>query len=177
MKKITIIALLFATCWQVNAQKFENPDVKRLELKIDAAHILAKIAKIEFEYWLNDWSSVGAVGFYNFGNGIFGELPLYKAKLLGTYRLYFGKNPMQGFFLEGSAGVVHGNSFEGWILGNENAKEYTAFGAGIAIGWKWFIPNPNITLDITYGLGRLFQVEEDVVPIFFRYGHFGANGQ
>jgi hypothetical protein len=170
MKKITLIALLFAFSWQANAQNSETPDLKRNELKLDVVHVLFKVAKIEYEYWLNDWSSVGVVGFYNFGSGLLnGGEPLWRTKVLGTYRLYFGKNPMQGFFLEGTAGIVSGSVSDGWFSSSTHTK-YTAFGVGVAVGWKWYIPQSGITLDLTYGLGRLLHDNEDAPPVYLRMG-------
>ena len=169
MKKITLIALLLALSWQTHAQKTENPDAKRHELKLDVAYVLAKVAKIEYEYWLNDWSSIGVVGFYNFGSGFLnGGEPIWRIKVLGTYRLFFGKNPMQGFFLEGNTGIISGSTVDNWLGGKP--EKYTAFGVGLAIGWKWYIPQSGITLDLTYGFGRLFNDNEDVVPIYLRMG-------
>ncbi|MDR1951132.1 MAG: DUF3575 domain-containing protein [Bacteroidales bacterium] len=171
MKKIMLIALLFALSWQANAQISEIPDFKRNELKLDVIYILFSTVKVEYEHWLNDWSSVGVVGFYNFGSGFLnGGEPLWRSKVLGTYRLYFNKNPMQGFFLEGTAGIISGSTVDNWLGGTP--KRYTAFGAGVAIGWKWFIPQSGVTLDLTYGLGRMFvdSSNEDVVPIYLRVG-------
>jgi hypothetical protein len=163
MKKITLIALLLVMSWQINAQSENISDFDRNELKLDVVHILFSMVKAEYEYWLNDWSSIGLVGLYNFGSGLFnGGEPLWRTKVLGTYRLFFSKNPMQGFFLEGTAGIISGSTVDTWLGGKP--EKYTAFGAGIAIGWKWYIPKSGITLDLTYGAGRLFNNDD---PLFY----------
>jgi hypothetical protein len=155
MKKITLVALLFALNWQANAQISETPDLKKNELKIDVAYILDATIKAEYEHFLNDWSSLGAVAFQKFSSkDAYNE---YKTQLLGLYRLYFGKQPMSGFFLEGSFGLTAGNwynyDYSNW---SERHEKYIAFGVGVALGWKFHIPKSNVVLDLFGGAGRLF---------------------
>ena len=155
MKKITLIALLFALTWQASSQTLENSLQKRNELKLDVAFLLGSTLKVEYEYWLTDWSSVGASALYGFGsNGIEidGDFSI-RFQMLGTYRLYFGKEPTRGFFLEGNLGIVHGKES---IFSWNPVGDFTAFGVGIALGWKWYIPRSGIVLDIFGGAGRLF---------------------
>ena len=160
MKKIALIALLFALSWQTYAQNFEDPNFKRNELKFDVVHLLLPAIKLEYEYFRNDWSSFGAVGLISFSsdsdNDIF--FTNLKSQLLGFYRLYFGKNPMRGFFLEGNLGISSG-TYEhrsGGLFSPRETKPYTAFGVGIALGWKFHIPKSDVVLDIFSGMGRLF---------------------
>lgn len=147
MRKITTIALFLAFSWQINAQNFDFANAKKNELKLDAAWILVPALKIEYEHFLNDWSSVGAVGFMNF------EPDEVASQLLGLYRLYFGKDPMKGFFLEGHAGLTFG---ERWKSGRY--RNFTAFGVGVALGWKYHIPKSDIVLDLFLGFGRTMPV-------------------
>ena len=148
-KQALIIALLLVFAWQARAQTSETPSIKRNELKIDVAYLIGSALKMEYEYFLNDWSSIGIVGLYNFGSS---ENQIYKAQALGKYRLFFGKQTMSGFFLEGNFGVTSGKTLH-MIYPR---LEYTAFGAGIALGCKWHIPKSNVVMDVFGGLGRLF---------------------
>jgi len=157
MKKITIIAVLLALTWQANAQqeRSEVPLENRHEIKLDPAHLIAGTLRIDYEYLLNDWSSVGLGVFYNFSRtNDYGTY--YRTKFLGFYRLYFGRRPSSGFFLEGNLGVVSGFYSDWWSSYPSNRGDFTAFGTGIALGWKWYIPRAGIVLDVFGGGGRLF---------------------
>ena len=149
MKKIMSIALLFALSWQTNAQSTEKAvDLKRNELKLDVAWLIFEPAlKVEYEYFLNEWSSFGASGFINLSTDDY-----IKSQLLGLYRLYFGKEPRAGFFLEGNFGLTFGKDSNYGTYRHEN---YTNFGIGIALGWKYHIPKSDIVLDLYAGAGRL----------------------
>ncbi|MCL2417346.1 MAG: autotransporter outer membrane beta-barrel domain-containing protein [Bacteroidales bacterium] len=153
MKKILVIVSLFALNWQASAQSLE----RRNELKICLAHLLAGSLKVGYERLLNDFSSVGASGFYSFSNlnhhrsssrGLEGQL-------LGFYRLYFGQQPISGFFLEGNLGLNWIRHYT-WSAGVSRRSYDAAFGVGIALGWKWYIPRTGIVLDVFAGGGRLF---------------------
>lgn len=143
MNKIVSTALLLVIGWQVSAQTDEMSILKRHELKLDIGYLLTGTLKGEYEYLLNDWSSVGASAIYNNSDAEF------KAQVVGTYRLYFDTQPVSGFFLEGNAGVIVADEY--WY-GSNNLM----VGAGIALGWKYYIPQPSIVLDLFLGVGRLF---------------------
>ncbi|MCL2027753.1 MAG: hypothetical protein FWG79_04605 [Bacteroidales bacterium] len=166
MKKITLIVLL-ALSWQVSARTFETSDFKRNELKIDVAWLIFEPAmKVEYERFLNKSSSFGAVGFLGFSSA---DDNLFEQQLLGTYRLYFGKNPMQGFFFEGHLGVTSGvyqHRLSDGFWSETEDRSYTAFGFGIALGWKWCIPKQGIVFDLFYGGGRLIHNDAGFYPRF-----------
>ena len=165
MKKYALIVGLLVLTWQINA---ETNNFKQNEIKLDAAYLLNKTVKVEYEHFLNDWSSVGAAAFYNFGKT---EYQYYKTQLLATYRLYFGKQPVSGFFLEVNSGVASGRHNDyGIDIGEKSPLRipYTSFGYGFALGYKHYIPNPSVTLDLFFGLGRLFG--EDSIGSYFRMG-------
>jgi len=149
MKKITLIALLFALNWQINAQTSEISLQNRNELKLDVAFLIGGILKAEYEYLLSDWSSIGVSAFFNLNSGP-RELG---TQVLGNYRLYFGKEPVSGFFIEGNLGIISGYLDPYYSSSNDH---YSSFGIGIALGWKWYIPKSGIVLDIFGGGGRLF---------------------
>ena len=151
MKKITLIALLFAFSWQTHAQNFEDPNVKRNELKLDPLWLIFGSAiNIHYDYFLSEWSSLGVYGLVYIGSK---EDYTLKAQLLACYRLYFGKNPMQGFFFEGNFGLT---SWREEVWRHNRYDEHFGLGIGIALGWKWYIPKSGVVLDIYGGSGRLF---------------------
>ena len=79
----------------------------------------------------------------------------YRTQVLGTYRLFFGKIPMSGFFLEGNFGLISGRYDPADSWWPREYKPYTAFGMGLALGWKFHIPKSSIVLDLFAGAGRL----------------------
>lgn len=153
MKKITTLAVLLTIAWQATSQSANTSEIKKHELKVDVAYLLDATMKAEYEYLLNDWSSLGAVAFYNFSSN-----PYFKSEILGLYRLYFGKEPSKGFFLEGNCGLLVGN-LDYYYGNNNSSKQFSAFGAGVALGWKWFIPKSDIVLDLFVGVNRAFTDE------------------
>jgi len=169
MKKITFIAVLFALSWQANAQNLE----RRNELKICPAHLIGGSLRIDYERLINDWSSFGATGLYSFSNTFSNTTfdSRIRGQFLGFYRLYFGRRePVSGFFLEGNMGVTTGSHYPwrgGWYPERVN---YTAFGIGLALGWKWYIPRPGIVLDVFVGGGRLFTDDSRITSGFPRMG-------
>ena len=160
MKKLPQIVLLLAFGWQVSAQTPEISLQKRNELKLDVAYLIGGAIKAEYEYLLNDYSSIGLSALYNFDtkkNDY--DYRTFKTQVLGIYRLYFGKEPVTGFFLECNFGLIHGEyrTYHHW---NSSTKDYAAFGVGIALGRKWYIPKSGIVLDIFAGIGRKFGAKE-----------------
>jgi hypothetical protein len=171
MKKVILSAMLFAFSWQVHAQTYETFEFRRHELKGDAAYLINGTAKVEYEYWLNNFSTIGAVGLYNFYSFSSNE-PDYKTQILGTYRLFFGKQPMKGFFFEYNLGVTSGKYYEyNYSPGSQSRyKPYTAFGMGLAIGWKFHILPNDVVLDLFFGLGRLFNEKRSLPESYPRVG-------
>jgi len=168
MKKIALIVLLFAFYWQANGQREEVSLQNRHEVKLDPAHLIGSVIRIDYEYLLNDWSSAGLSVHYNFSSSDRPvDEPIFRVMVLGFYRLYFGRQPVSGFFLEGNLGIISGADDRVWPM-PYRPENYTAFGAGIALGWKWYIPRSGIVLDIFAGGGRLFN--NDRVGGFPRVG-------
>ena len=150
IKSILVVAMLLVACWRANAQE----DLAKNELKADVAYIILDgTLKVEYEHLLNEWSGLGAMAAYNLSGDNFNM----RFQMLGFYRLYFGKQPVSGFFLEGNMGITTRNNYQ-YINYHpyEVRKTTTAFGVGIALGWKWHIEKSNIVLDIFGGSGRLF---------------------
>jgi hypothetical protein len=162
--KILFVLLMLIAGFCVSAQEPAHyeyfNEYKRNEVKVDVAHLLFATLKVEYEYLLNDWSGAGAAALYNFTkDSPFSEI---RSQLVGFYRLYFGKQPVSGFFLEGNMGLI---SYEGYNYNYQynNYNISTSFGVGIALGRKWHNERSNIVLDIFVGLGRTFNKEHEIV--------------
>ena len=149
--------------WRTNAQEQEIFNLAKNELKADVAYILGATLKVEYEHLLSDWSGLGAMVSYNFSGNDFLD---YRFQMLGLYRLYFGKQPVSGFFLEGNMGIISGNYDSHYHYYTH--KTYTTFGMGIALGLKWHINKSNIVLDIFGGAGRMFN--ENSIGAYPRVG-------
>jgi len=154
MKKIIIsLGLILVWYLQINAQTVETNCLSRNELKLDVAYILAFMVKVEYEYLLNDWSSVGAVGFINtlgfLDNNYY---PLYQTQLLGFYRLFLGNKPAAGLFFEGNTGLTSG--YRSNYMKNPSGK-YFAPCIGIALGWK-YVSQKNLVFDLFLGFGKIY---------------------
>jgi hypothetical protein len=167
MKKNTLIVLLlFALSWQTIAQISEVSDFKGNELKLDVVHLITgPILKVEYERLFNAESSWGIVGYAGLFNSnrerIYGRPEiLYQRdvqyQLLSFFRLYFGKQPASGIFLEGNFGLISGK-YDTYINQHPWYKEesYTTFGVGMALGWK-LISKSGFAMDIFVGTGRPF---------------------
>jgi len=166
IKSILFIALLLGAGWRANAQEQEIFNLAKNELKVDVAYILGATLKVEYEHLLNDWSGLGAMAAYNFSGDNFSNM---RFQMLGFYRLYFGKQPVSGFFLESNMGITTVNYYQSvHYYPFVGRKTSTAFGIGIALGWKWHIDKSNIVLDIFGGAGRLFN--ENSVRAYPRMG-------
>ena len=153
MKKSTLSALLLVICWQIFAQNQEIFLKKRNELKVDVAYFFVLTLKIEYEFLLNNWSSVGLSAFHNFRSD-----PIFKNQIFGNYRLYPGL-ANYGFFIEGNLGLLHG--YNSWTLLGPVSEIHTAFGIGFALGWKWHFSESGTVFDIFLGTGRLFSNDEN----------------
>ena len=156
--KNTLTVLLIALTWQIKAQDIDDiSNLQRNELKLDVAYLLGAAIKVEYEYFLNEWSSIGLAGFFNFGNP--NEI-MFRTQLLATYRLYFGRQPLTGFFIEGNFGITSGRFNEERIitigLNPTFDNPYTALGLGVGLGWKFCTQKSGVTLDLLSGFGRMF---------------------
>jgi len=177
-QKKYIILLLLVLAWQINAQASEMCSRKN-ELKIDIAYpFLSPTIKVEYEYLLNDRSSAGVAISYMFDfypvSKIARYLELdYKMQLFGTYRLYFGKKPASGFFLEGHMGLILIEGHEGGVNppssgGGFSLKKPNSLDTsiGAALGWKFHLPKSRVMLDLFVGIGSFNLAESG----YFRTG-------
>lgn len=115
------------------------------ELKINAPLILAGFIELSYERQLNKYSSVGISTAMAFTDDYYSDFAL-----VPHYRLYFGKRPVRGFYIEGNAAYY--TFFRDESLRKDNAP---GFGLGVAVGFK-LINSNLIVADIFAGAGRNF---------------------
>lgn len=172
MKKIeivlfVIIALAMTMQNPVKAQ--EASKVLKNELKINLFGAVMALPEISYERLLENNTSVGlAIGF---GLGNDDDFSRYKFLAIPHYRVYFGKNDIAGFFIEGNAGLASVRDNSDYWIGMHTVKyEFTRFdfGLGAAIGAKFLAKNGFLG-EIFAGAGR-FLGENRSVEAYPRLG-------
>lgn len=153
MKYLSILIFLALS---INSFAQDDTSFPRNEVKINPISLLFEPTwvSVAYERVLNDESSVGAnvTVIPTSGETGFGLAPYY--------RLFFGKKPAAGFFVEG-AGLILGATGEDDLI----------YGASIAVGVK-VLTKKNIVLDIFGGLGK-WNINEFIVGS--TYPRFGLN--
>ena len=145
MKRIVLFGLFFVLSLPANAEVPEISNFKKHEVRLNASQFLGGTFNLSYEYFLNNFSSIGIVGSYT-------VLPLWEPKdvafVLGTFRLYGGK-PTSGFFLEGNLGMISRQT----TSANVGYNIATEFGVGGALGCK-FVTKKGFVLEVFSGLSR-----------------------
>lgn len=139
-------------------------NMKKNELKINLLYGVLGIAEVTYERIIADDQAIGASVVVGFDDDI-----NYNFSFLPYYRMYFGKKPAAGFFIEGNAGLLnyqedsyHYTDYSGYY--NVTNKNKMSFGAGLAVGGK-FLNKNGLFGEVYTGLGRLFSSQyEDVYP-------------
>jgi len=125
---------------------------KRSEVKINVMYMLVDAAEITYERILNSESSIGVSATY-----VLVPEAEYGWGVTPYYRLFFGKQPAQGFFVEGHGSIFDFEDFD-WVCANDAcsriAKRYTTGGLGLAVGLK-FRTKSDIILEMYAGAGRI----------------------
>jgi len=125
---------------------------KRSELKVNGLYLIIGAFEIDYEYILNDESSVGVSV-----TAVFEDSD-YNWGITPHYRLFFGKQPAQGFFVEGHASLFNAETYD--YIYNPNGgqvlrENITTGGIGIAVGGK-FRTSRNVIVEVNGGIGRIF---------------------
>lgn len=145
----------------------EEADVsKRSEIKVNGLYLLLGGVELDYEYMLNEESSIG-VSFTSFFDDDVG----YEWGVTPHYRLFFGNQPALGFFVEGNASVFGYDDYDIAFLDNgdisitPNIK--TLGGIGLAVGAK-FKTKRNVVVEVVAGIGRTFG--DDAIGAYPRLG-------
>jgi hypothetical protein len=155
-----------------NAQeeKKETTDFGSNEIKINSLYLLVEVFEISYERNITNHSSLGVSLFIPFKDDID-----YNYMVNPHFKVFFGKKPAQGFFVEANAAFASLNKYkyEGNLLSSYSysydrvkTSEFT-FGMGIAVGCK-FVLNDSFVLDVYGGLGRFFNSE--IIEAYPRFG-------
>jgi hypothetical protein len=168
MKKLITLLVLLAMQLSFSQTKPKDsvPDFRKNEIKINALYLILGAFEGTYERALNDESAVGAsVTFL-----LDGENDINTAFAFSPYyRLYFGKKPVSGFFVEGFAqyAKINYNEYEyfynpntGESTYNEYDNKISAFALGIGLGGKWYTKS-NILFEINAGIGRNLSISSD----------------
>ncbi|MDR2907530.1 MAG: DUF3575 domain-containing protein [Bacteroidales bacterium] len=148
MKKFIVLIALVLAGVSVEAQ-----DDRVHEVKLDAVYLFTGTIKADYEYLLGDYMTAGGSVLFNF----YSKNPVSKAHVLGLFRIYLGDkndNQLSGLYFEGNLGLHAGQGLD------FKGDSYSAFGMGLAAGYKWVFPKPGLTIDLYGGIGRLFDKEE-----------------
>jgi len=142
----------------------QTVNMKKNELKINLLYGVLGIAEITYERVVGDNQAVGASVVVGFDDDI-----NYNFSFLPYYRMYFGKKPAAGFFIEGNAGLLNYQDGSYYYNGDAGYFDLTdenkmSFGAGVAVGGK-FLNKNGLFGEVYTGVGRLFASRyEDVYP-------------
>jgi len=134
-------------------QDNERQELKN-EFKINGLYLILGGIELDYEVILNEESSFGISAAY-----IFEDDSQYKWGITPHYRLFFGKAPASGFFVEGHGAIFSYESYSIDIFPGGGppfeSNNKVASGIGLAIGGK-FITNRNVVVEINGGIGRIF---------------------
>lgn len=162
MKKILLLVFLTNALF-FYGQDAENEMVKTNELRLNALMLIAGGINVSYEKLLNEESGIGISAAVFFDDDI-----AENWYISPYYRVYFGKKPAAGFFLEGFGSL---NSIEDYVFESNN-DEYTFenitdFALGIGLGGK-FLTKRNLVGEISLGFGRNLFVNDRDYEIFVK---------
>lgn len=167
ISKFLVAILLLMSTNLLSAQE-EAELTKRSEIKVNALYLLLGGFELDYEYILNEESSIGLSA------TVFFDDVDYNWGITPHYRLFFGKEPALGFFVEGHA-AVYNVDYYFYDYGpnggfNSGMRNRTTGGIGIAVGGK-FKTRRDVVVEVNGGIGRIFGNDNfDTV-----YPRFGIN--
>ncbi len=133
------------------------------EIKLNLLNTVLGLAQLEYERLIADNQGLGlAVAVSVTDKRVYDEN--YNYILSPYYRVYFGKQKANGFFVEANASVISVDQ-ERYIYNPGNYtisriedKTYTNFGLGVAVGFK-FLTRNGILGELLLGGGRVMGKE------------------
>lgn len=171
MKKLILLASFLFLLNYAQSQNRAASQIPSNELKFNAGYLLLEYAEISYEALLNEESGIGI----SLGAPLNDAID-YKFAVIPYYRLYFGKKPAAGFFIEANAGLIKqevstpGTSFINFNFEPVDVverNELTA-GLGLAIGGK-FLTKGGWIGEIFAGGGKNF-INNDASGGYPRFG-------
>jgi len=173
MKKLLALLCLSAFTFGFSQEKEqENALLRKNELKLNAAFLIAGAFEVSYERIIDEESAFGSSLFIAIESEIEN-----KFMLTPYYRYYFGKKPAAGFFAEGFGSI---NGYEGYewkynydsinndYLSSSKYVKRTDFALGFGLGSKW-ITKKGFVFEINAGVGRnLFNSQDTSYDIIGR---------
>lgn len=169
MKKnlLTLTLLLAVTC--VFAQQNKNNEIQKRadsigqggknEIKLNLLNTVLGLAEVNYERIIADNQGLGlSVAVSVTDKAVYDDY--YNYTISPYYRVYFGKQKANGFFVEANASIVSADQSQYMYDPNNNTiirledKTYTNFGLGVAAGFK-FLTRNGIIGELFLGGGRL----------------------
>jgi hypothetical protein len=175
MKKTLLLLCLCCLSFGYSQEiKQENDLLRKNELKLNAAFLIAGAFDVSYERIIDEESAIGASLFIAIESEIEN-----KFMLTPYYRYYFGEKPATGFFAEGFGSI---NSYESdeWNYDYDSINNYyysssryvkrTDFALGFGVGSKW-ITKKGFIFEINAGIGRnLFNSQDTDYDIIGKGG-------
>lgn len=170
MKKIIILLSILSiqTLFSQEKAAKEVQDFKKNEIKINALYGILGVFEGTYERSINEESAFGvSVAFILDSN----DSDINTAFAISPYyRLYFGKKPVSGFFVEGfslyqkvnvdnSTYFYDPNTGSGFFTTKE--ENINAFALGIGLGGKWYTKS-NILFELNAGIGRNLSISSNI---------------
>ncbi|WZL90644.1 hypothetical protein VS868_07785 [Salinimicrobium sp. 3283s] len=152
---------------EIATPKEQVPYSGKNELKLNGMYLLIGFPELSYERILNDESALGiSVNFSIDDIEIdFMAIPYY--------RIYFGKKPAAGFFVEGNAAfyVVDDEEYTYYNGSTYEVKTENEIGAGIglAVGSK-FMTESGWVFEVFGGAGRNFLGSDNISVAYPRFG-------
>lgn len=170
-----LLSLCLLISFGLSAQEDESVNLNKIndkkhEIRIDALEGLALPAlDLSYEYVINKYSGVGASISIALDGDNAADFP-QDFSFSPYFRQYFFNKKdygARGFFAEGLLQVASG---EGRLFDfEEDAEDWTQFGIGLTLGWK-FVSTNGFVVDIHGGGGRYFGDTTDAPGGFVRIG-------
>ncbi|MEP7169455.1 MAG: DUF3575 domain-containing protein [Bacteroidota bacterium] len=168
MKKIIFI-FLFVPLYSFS-QEVET--FKRNEIKLNVGYLLGAFPEVSYERLINDESGAGISAGININNN--NSDNHFRFGIIPHYRMYFGKKPAAGFFMEGnlafySQHVTSYNYYTYGVTSYYEERNIFGFGAGIGIGGK-FLSKKGVIAELLAGWGRNFVNTDHLDNNYPRFG-------
>ena len=166
MKKVLLLMCLCCLTFGYSQEiKQENALLRKNELKLNAAALVAGVFEVSYERIIDDESTFGISLFATADDDIEN-----KFMLTPYYRYYFGRKPAAGFFAEGFGSLNTYQDNLDFFSINYKPEKTTDFALGFGLGGKW-ITKKGVVFEIYGGVGRnLFNSDNSNFQVISRGG-------
>jgi hypothetical protein len=172
MKNKFLTIVLFTILQTTFSQNTTNEDVtfNKNEFKINAGYLIGGIFEITYEGNINKNTSFGVSFLVPYDE----DIDDIKFMINPFSRIFFGKKPAQGFFIEinGAIASIENTTYTynpNTFGSNSKTEQTTNIGLGIAVGGK-FVLNESFVVDVYGGLGRFLNSEKGDIQAYPRLG-------